>query len=211
MKLDEQEVLRYMGTQEASFDNQSLINEAYQRIVEVMRPRNTYRVYSCRVDANQVIVENNIRWTSEQLAKHLQTSAKIIVFAATLGLEVDLLMRRLALKSVALGAAAQAVAASLIEGYCNELQERWKTQYAEYKLTWRYSPGYGDWGLEEQKSIFALLECSKTIGVTLTAGSMMSPTKSVTAVIGLSTEDVPQMISGCSGCDNISCTLRKVE
>ncbi|MCD8174473.1 MAG: hypothetical protein LUD41_00780 [Phascolarctobacterium sp.] len=37
----------------------------------------------------------------------------------------------------------------------------------------------------EQKKIFELLNCPKKIGVTLTEGLMMVPTKSVTAIIGL--------------------------
>jgi 5-methyltetrahydrofolate--homocysteine methyltransferase len=52
-------------------------------------------------------------------------------------------------------------------------------------LKWRFSPGYGDWPLEEQKILFPVLDCAHTIGLTLTESCMMAPVKSVTAVIAI--------------------------
>jgi len=43
----------------------------------------------------------------------------------------------------------------------------------------RFSPGYGSWGLEEQRWILEVLEAEK-LGVSLTEGLMMVPRKSVT-------------------------------
>ena len=42
----------------------------------------------------------------------------------------------------------------------------------------RFSPGYGDFALEYQKDIFRMLECEKRIGITLTEGNLMMPSKS---------------------------------
>ena len=49
----------------------------------------------------------------------------------------------------------------------------------------RYSPGYGDFALENQKGIFNLLSPSKYTGLTLKDNMIMVPEKSVTAVIGI--------------------------
>ena len=48
----------------------------------------------------------------------------------------------------------------------------------------RYSPGYGDMSLENQKLFFDLLDMS-TIGISLTEHCYMTPEKSVTAVAGV--------------------------
>ena len=48
----------------------------------------------------------------------------------------------------------------------------------------RYSPGYGDMALENQKLFFQLLDMQK-MGVDLTEHCYMTPEKSVTAVAGV--------------------------
>jgi hypothetical protein len=52
-----------------------------------------------------------------------------------------------------------------------------------YALTMRYSPGYGDWTLDAQPKLLALLESEK-IGVRLTDSLIMIPRKSVSAALG---------------------------
>ena len=53
----------------------------------------------------------------------------------------------------------------------------------------RFSPGYGDFDIVYQKDIFAILDCPKRIGLTLNSSLMMSPSKSVTAIIGFKREE----------------------
>ena len=50
---------------------------------------------------------------------------------------------------------------------------------------WRFSPGYGDCPLSAQRSIVNALNATRLIGLTVTPTSLLMPTKSVTAVIGL--------------------------
>ncbi len=52
-----------------------------------------------------------------------------------------------------------------------------------YGRTMRYSPGYGDWGLERQPILLRLAEAER-IGIRLTESNIMIPRKSVSAVIG---------------------------
>ena len=49
----------------------------------------------------------------------------------------------------------------------------------------RFSCGYGDLPLSLQREIFPALQVTKNIGVTLTDGDLMMPTKSVTAIVGI--------------------------
>ena len=72
-------------------------------------------------------------------------------------------------------------AESLCDAFNNEIREKYITAP-------RYSPGYGDVGLENQRVFFRLLDCPKNIGVTLGDNLMMKPTKSVTAFIGIKGE-----------------------
>ena len=83
----------------------------------------------------------------------------------------------------------QACAAAELEEYCDHCQRqiaREAERQGRY-LRPRFSPGYGDFSIHCQDTLMRMLDCAKTIGLTLTAGGMMTPTKSVTAVIGMST------------------------
>ena len=54
-----------------------------------------------------------------------------------------------------------------------------------YRQTWRFSPGYGDLPLSLQEELLSAVEAGKRIGLATTAGYMLTPMKSVTAIIGL--------------------------
>ena len=77
----------------------------------------------------------------------------------------------------------QACLASKIEEVCDHLEEILTAD--GMKLRQRYSPGYFDLDIEENRKIFEMLELTKRIGLTLTDTCQMVPTKSVTAIIGI--------------------------
>ena len=77
-------------------------------------------------------------------------------------------------------------------------------------LTDRFSPGYGDLPLSLQPEICSALDAARRLGLHVTEHFLLNPSKSVTAVIGLS--DRPQMarIRGCGHCAMYeTCALRK--
>ena len=122
-------------------------------------------------------------WKSASLAAYLETCDKVILFAATVGLELD---RLIAAKSVASPAKAhmlEAVGTERIEALCDAFSGYAAETYGGLKA--RFSPGYGDLPLEAQRDIFRVLEPQRRIGLSLTESMMMSPSKSVTAIIGV--------------------------
>ena len=88
---------------------------------------------------------------------------------------------------IARGAVMQAVLASKIEEVCDGIENRLRAQ--GLTLRQRYSPGYFDLDITEQRKIFALLDLTKRIGLTLSDTCQMIPTKSVTAIIGIEPQD----------------------
>lgn len=77
----------------------------------------------------------------------------------------------------------QALGAALVEGWCDKIQEMCVREYGANKN--RFSCGYGDLPLTLQRDIFAALSVTKHIGITLSDNCFMTPTKSVTAIIGI--------------------------
>ena len=78
-----------------------------------------------------------------------------------------------------------------------------------YYLRPRFSPGYGDFSIEHQKQILQMLNAAKEIGVSSTESSMLTPTKSVTALIGLSKSNQKCHPSGCEACQKYDCIYRR--
>ena len=208
MDFNRREALRYLRARPDDKEAQLLVDTVYLKLRNEVQARHVLQKHRVAVDATGVTLESGTRFNSCDLAAHLKGCEEALLLGATLGSRVDAAIRRLALGSVAEGAAAQAVAAALIESYCDEVQARFETGGLAQRP--RFSPGYGDWDLAEQKLLFPVLNCAKLIGLTLTEGCMMAPSKSVTAVIGLS-EDVQCVWNKCMTCGNINCPYRASE
>lgn len=224
---DEKEALRYYGARPGDEQAVVTVDRAFLQLRNEVQPRSTLQQWSCTVvqgtdtEKGRVILEDGTEFVSSGLAKHLEGCDRLLLFGATLGARVDIALRRISVRSIAEGAASQAVAASLIESYLDQQEIVWKKDLpADWQYRTRFSPGYGDWDLTEQQKIFRLLNCAKTIGLTLTAGGIMAPTKSVTAVIGIDQsgkkpEPAADTRCGkktkCAACGNVTCPYRQEE
>ena len=119
---------------------------------------------------------------SADLAKNLDGCDGILLFAATVGVELDRLIMKYCKFSPVKALIFQAIGAERIEKLCDQFC---KDMAKEETLKPRFSPGYGDLPLSLQNDIFAALDCGKNIGLTLNDSMLMSPTKSVTAIVGI--------------------------
>ncbi len=154
-----------------------------QRILAAVRSNAYWQLVPVDVKDN-VCTVGTLRLHSRHLATALKGCSQAFLFAATLGTEVDALLRRYGQIAPADLVMAQAVATALIESYCDLCQEEMLKDVPGKVLRPRFSPGYGDLPLEVQTDLFAALDATKRIGVTLTATQLMVPSKSVSAIIG---------------------------
>ena len=208
MEFKQKEALRYLRAKPGDKAAEILVDTVYLKLRNEVQARYVLQKHAITADEAGVTLDCGVRFHSSALARHVKGCDTVLLMGATLGSRVDAAIRRLALISVAEGAAAQAVAAALIESYCDEVQAQAETGGLLQRP--RFSPGYGDWPLEEQCQLFAVLNCAKRIGLTLTDGLMMAPSKSVTAIIGLS-EDAACVQNKCMTCSNINCPYRDTD
>ena len=123
---------------------------------------------------------------SASLSKHLSGCHAVYLVCTTIGALFDALQRRTAATSPSDAFVLQAIGAAAIEAWTDEVEgEIGRELQPGETLVTRYSPGYGDYPLEEQRRIFSLLDAPKKIGVSLTDNLLMVPSKSVSAVIGV--------------------------
>lgn len=194
LNFNENEVLRYLGYRGAAADARtlSLIDGVYDELLKAIQPKYIYKEYGFIRSDDSITVEN-IEFKSKKLLSHLKNSSSVVLFGATLGSGADMLVRRYSLSDTARAAVIQAVAASLTEDLCDKACEKIKAALGgEHRP--RFSPGYGDLELSTQKDFFRLLDMSKRLGVTLSDRFIMTPTKSVTAFIGVIKENTGENI-----------------
>lgn len=136
------------------------------------------------------------------IRRHLTECPQAILLAVTLGPMVDSQIRRAAVGDVAAGAAADALASALAEQSADQAEALLRqTITAEGRyLTCRYSPGYGDWPVTVQPQAAELLDAGRQIGLYVTDTALMTPRKSVTALLGVSRRPVTGHLAGCGHC-----------
>lgn len=177
------EVLRYAGCKDADTQILKLIDECLGEVKNAI----SFRVCSCEfsVEVQGKICDfKTFRISSEKLAKNLSGCNKAVVFAATVGVGIDRLISKYSYISPSKALIFQAIGAERIETLCDAFCSDIEKKYG-VKTKPRFSPGYGDLPIETQKDIFSMLDCERKIGLTLNDTLLMSPTKSVTAIVGI--------------------------
>ena len=147
------------------------------------------------------------------LAKHLEGCNQIAVMAVTLGPEVDRLINETQEHRIALGVVIDSGASIMAELATNMAEEQIRNEIAEKGpafMTGRFSPGYGDSPLEMQAEVLQILRAEERLGITLSKGYMMNPSKSITAIMGLADHPVTGRLATCEECVlRDKCQLRK--
>ncbi len=209
---NEREILRYMGYkgQEIPAAVLQLIEECKAELEQYAQLRSIWRCYPLTVTGTEIDAVC-LRTSSKNLANNLAGCEAVILFAATLGTRVDQLLQRYGKLQVSKAVVMQAVSVAMLETYCDQKNEELRIQYRQQGqyLRPRFSPGYGDFPLECQTQIAAALELNKRIGITLTDSLLMAPSKSVTAVIGISGTEADCSRQGCVSCQKTECEYRK--
>jgi hypothetical protein len=183
LPFDKKEILRYSDCKDLSPEIEKLLNEC----IEEIKSKLSYKVCYCvlPVKATEKSIDfDAFRVNSEKLSLNLKNCERVIVFGATLGTEIDRLIMKHGKLSPTKALFFQSIGATQIEVLCDKFLEDIKKDL-KVNLKPRFSPGFGDLELTTQKDIFKILDCSKKIGLTLTDSLLMSPTKSVTAFVGI--------------------------
>ena len=123
---------------------------------------------------------------SRDLARNLAGCKQVALLAATIGPQVDALIRRQSSLDPVYASILQATGAMFIEELVDLVNDEIKkiATAQGLKTKPRYSPGFGDVPLQVQKDFFRLLPCTR-IGLTLMDTLIMAPEKSVTAFVGI--------------------------
>ena len=208
--VNRKEVLRYAGTREETPEIARLLDSALAEVKPTFSGTVCWREFPLTRQDGMLDL-SFVRVRSNALNRNLQDCDRIVLFAATVGLGLDRLIGRYSRVSPSRALMLQAIGAERIEALCDAFCEeiRQTAQAAGLHTVPRFSPGYGDFPLAVQTEIFQVLDCSRRIGLTLNQSLLMSPSKSVTAVIGLGPCAGGEHSAGCQCCGKTDCIYRR--
>lgn len=207
------DALRYIGMpmEHATTDLIHKVEITYELLERIAVPRATSQRLSLHLKGDEVIFENtSLTIKSSDLAKLLKNSKECYIMAVTLGQEVDrqigIRQRLDMLDAMVLDSCASV----LIDKICDEHEQELMKNLNEGEFfTMRFSPGYGNVPLESQRPVLNILQTEKKIGLTLTKTNMLVPTKSITAIVGISNQKENRQKS-CGACNLVkTCSYRK--
>jgi hypothetical protein len=139
-------------------------------------------------DGNKIVLAGGITFISKQLANFLRDCKEALFLGSTAG---DLIMKEIKEKTNQDNLAAAVV----YDATASEMTDAaldWLMNYSNHQLRRegkkllprRFSAGYADFNLENQKVIYQQLQMEK-IGVAINSNFILIPEKSVTAIAGI--------------------------
>ncbi|MDR2203725.1 MAG: methionine synthase [Nitrososphaerota archaeon] len=183
--LDKLEILWCLGYKKQVIDDafESLIDAMIEKFMQTVNPRYVFEIFDIILTNHEVEIKNcGLKLTGKGILEHLKNNKKCIVLAATLGVEVDSVLKFLQMTSMTQAVIFDVCATVYIEKVCSFIEAELKM--LGYNMTFRYSPGYNGFPIENQKVILTLVDAQK-IGLIFNENFLLMPQKSVTAVIGI--------------------------
>ena len=205
--IDIRQAARYFGARgEADAATLTLLERCAGPLLAAATPR----VVWLEADINSLTEAGILK--GEDIFRHLEGCEKALLLAVTLGPAVDGQIRRAGVGDIAAGVASDALGSALAEQAADAAEgelRQWAAEQEKY-LTGRFSPGYGDWPLAVQPLVAAALDTTRRAGICVSKDNLMTPRKSVTALLGLSDHPVKGRLAGCGHCVlNTRCEYRK--
>ena len=206
------EVLHFLGWRGTPVDAPLLaqIRDLCDLAVREVRPRMAERRFPLAPDGS--LAGTSMTPKGNDVRAILAPCREAVLLAATLGAESEQLLLRMQAKDAAQALLLDAVLSAAIEAVLDAREEALRGELAAQGryLTDRFSPGYGDMPLAQTREICEVLGAQRAIGLTVSAGGVMIPRKSVTAILGISDVPVARRPAGCEGCAaRETCALRR--
>ncbi len=181
---------------------------------ELARPAEAWRELDVAgVAGGEVELAGGTVFHAPRLARALRAARRAVVFAVTIGGALEDRAARLKAGADPLGAyVLDAVGSVAAEAAVERFQAAYTAGLSERGLaaTLRFSPGYCDWDVSEQRAVFAVLG-QRPAGVRLLPSGVLVPRKSVTGVFGVvpAGEGEPVPENPCRACPSRDCPTRR--
>lgn len=214
IEIDKQRVLLGIGyrtDRKPSARIASLIDEHIENAHQLMEPAYSYITKDIEaVRRSCVFLDGSIVFESEVMARLMEQCKMVTVFLVTIGSRLEKMVLRLAedglvLESTVLdatGSVATEMVAEFVHGRVEEVAHA-----QGLCVSRRFSPGYCDWAIRQQKMIFRTMD-GNSMGLRLTKECLMLPRKSISGVIGIGPRKMKNY-NPCKTCNKRDCLGRR--
>ena len=196
LDFNEKEILRYARCEGASEDSDMvrLMRECIDRLKceQVCSYKLSYRVLPILEKKEDGTLDFGIiKYKSYDLYKCLKDCDMAVFLAGTIGHNLDRIIYTATRLSPAKSIFYQAIGAERIETMLDTFMEELPSIIGEdfgrekVRLRPRFSPGFGDLPIDIQAEFLRIVEAKKRLGIALNDSMLMSPSKSVTAIVGI--------------------------
>lgn len=211
-QLNTDEVLRYMGTPPHQADEltRSLVQSCAQQMLAAARPRWAHRIYTLTPEEEGVRLDCGLLLPGQALKAHLAGCRRAALFCATLGAQADTLIRRSESTDLLQALALDCCTTAAVEQLCDRIEAQLQAMFPGCHFPFRFSPGYGDLPIDLQGDLLCLLDAPRRVGLCASSAHILTPRKSVTAILGISDHPIEQTKRSCQSCPaQSSCHYRK--
>ncbi|MBI9013682.1 MAG: hypothetical protein JEZ08_15720 [Clostridiales bacterium] len=197
--MNKNDVLRHLG-----YDNQKIDQDLDEMIdksmksVDRLNGKYVYRIFDFEHGDDINVLDTILKLKGDSIKHMLSQANQLILFAGTLGHEMDQKILKSSYDSSLSMMILDACASVRIEDILDQMEDEIKRTHPGY-LTPRFSPGYGDLPLDIQRDLIEVVGAKK-IGIHVTDSSMLLPKKSVTGVIGISNNKMTVTYRFCDDC-----------
>ena len=180
-RLNRKEAIRYLGGAGISLNYRMdvLMDECEKEILKTAEPRFLYVERKAPFD--DILLGNDIK-------KHLEGCHTAVMMCATIGSEIDKLIRISQISDMARAVVLDSFASVAVEQVCQKVDEILAEKYS------------GNYPIEMQKEYLRILDAPRKIGLTTGDSCLLVPSKSVTAVLGISDNPIERRKRGCAIC-----------
>jgi hypothetical protein len=186
LKISYDDVLVRMGANKyrTKIDSkiETTILETIDLAKKLLQPKYAVSLATKKINGTEIFLDD-FSINSKDIFKLLENSNLVCGLIATIGFSIDtkisfFLEQKEIMPAFILDSVGSVAIEELVENICNDISEKYGT------TTMRFSPGYGDWHIQNQKDFLKWLGAEK-IGITLSPSFQMIPRKSVSALLGI--------------------------
>lgn len=215
IRLESSDVLRNMGCRKGASirpEHRELVERLINETSSMLQPRGTYCVQPVSRMTDSELVLAGQRPIRGPIAGFLRPAVRVAAFVVTVGDKIEQLSTQhmqngSRLEGFIFNAIGSAAADAAVDALADVIY--FEEAAPEEALTPPFSPGYCGLPLDEQISLFAMLN-SKAVGVRLLPTMIMQPLKSVSGLIGIgSSDEIESHGVPCEWCDLKNCSMRR--
>lgn len=203
-EINRADALRYMGFRDVKAVDErtaALVDECEKKLISAAKPRFVSRVFNIIREGERLFLgENGAELLGNDVKRHLNGCEKAAVVCSTLSADTDKFLKKQELADALEGLISDALASAYAETVSEEALSDLLSKMKGYNATWIFAAGYGDFPAEQLPELLRLVDAERKIGVSCLASGMLSPSKTIAGVAGLSEKPLGKAEKSCAGC-----------